>query len=418
MQVVRSLCVWGFLLTIGVLPAGTANWPQFRGPAGDGLSAELKLPIEWGPSKNVVWKQPIAGKGWSSPVIFEGRIYLTSAVPRPDGSKGDVSLRALCLSADTGKTIWDSEVFPQPAKGAPSIHGKNSHASPTPIISDGRIYVHFGHQGTACLDLDGKVLWTNRSLPYRPVHGNGGSPICLDDLLIYSADGGDTRFVIALDRRTGLLRWKTERTWASTSKFSFSTPLEITVGKQKQIVSAASDAVVAYGPVDGREIWRVRYSGYSVIPKPVYAHGLVYVCTGYPAPALLAIRPDGHGDVTDTHVAWKLKKSVPATPSVLVVGNELYLVSDAGMASCVDARTGNVYWQQRLGGHYSASPLFAGGRIYFQSEEGVGTVIMAGTKFEQVGKNDMEERSLASFAAADGALFIRTEHNLYRVQAR
>jgi outer membrane protein assembly factor BamB len=400
-------------------PCRAGDWPQFRGPAGDGSSAESNLPIEWGPSKNIVWKQAIPGTGWSSPVIGNGRIYLTTAVPQAGTGAKDVSLRALCLEAGTGKTIWDTEVFGQEGKGAARIHGKNTHASPTPVLCDGRLFVHFGHQGTACLDLDGKVLWRNRSLTYKPVHGNGGSPICVDDLLVYSADGGDTRFVIALDARTGAVRWKTERTWASGSKFSFSTPVAITVQGRTQIVSAGSDAVAAYDPADGKEIWRVFYpGGYSVIPKPIFANGLVYVCTGYTFPGLLAIRPDGKGDVTDTHVAWKSKKSVPNTPSVLVVGNEIYQVSDGGMATCLDSATGSVLWQQRIGGHYSASPLFAAGRIYFQSEEGVGTVIKAGRKFEQIAKNDLEERSLASYAAADGALFIRTEHNLYRVQPR
>jgi outer membrane protein assembly factor BamB len=419
MQACRSLCVWGILLTSPAASSRAGDWPQFRGPAGDGSSSELNLAVEWGPSKNVVWKLPIAGSGWSSPVVGGGRIYLTSAVPVKGSGAGDVSLRALCLSADTGKTIWDTEVLGQESKGAPRIHGKNSHASPTPVLCDGRLFVHFGHQGTACLDLDGKVLWRNRSLTYKPVHGNGGSPICVDDLLVYSADGGDTRFVIALDARTGAVRWKTARAWESGSKFSFSTPLAITVHVRKQIVSAGSDAVAAYDPVDGKEIWRVRYAGgYSVIPKPIYANGLVYVCTGYAFPVLLAIRHDGRGDVTDTHVAWKAKKGVPNTPSILVVGNELYEVTDGGLATCLDSATGSVLWQQRIGGHYSASPLFAAGRIYFQSEEGVGTVIKAGRKFEQVAKNDLDERSLASYALADGALFIRTEHHLYRVQPR
>jgi outer membrane protein assembly factor BamB len=323
----------------------------------------------------------------------------------------------MCLSAATGQTVWDAEVFLQDGKSSPSIHGKNSHASPTPVLVDGCLYVHFGHQGTACLDLDGKVMWRNRALTYNPVHGNGGSPIVVDDLLVYSADGGDVRFVVALDRTTGEVRWKTERTWPVASKFSFSTPLLITVQGRKQIVSPASNGVVAYDPADGKEIWRVRYDGYSVIPQPVFGNGLLYVCTGYNAPSLLAIRPDGRGDVTDSHVAWTAKKGVPNTPTPLLVGGELYLVSDGGIATCLDAMTGKVHWQQRIGRGYSASPIYATGRIYFLSEDGVGTVLKAGTAFEQLAKNPMNERSLASLAVSDGALFLRTEKNLFRVQA-
>jgi outer membrane protein assembly factor BamB len=394
------------------------NWPEFRGPTGQGIVQKGDLPVEWSGTKNVVWKQPIPGTGWSSPIVYDGRIYLTTAVPLANGRDGDQSLDALCLDAKTGKVLWQTDVFRQNGTTAPRIHGKNSHASPTPLTDGKRLFVHFGHQGTACLDLAGKVLWRNTSLTYEPVHGNGGSPILVDDLLVFSCDGGDQRFVVALDARTGKVRWKTDRPGESDRKFSFSTPLVITVNGQKQIISPGSDMVGAYDPATGREIWRVRYNGgYSVIPRPVYGHGLVFVCTGYTTPALLAIRTDGQGDVTDTHVAWATRKNVPHSPSLLLVGDELYMVSDNGMASCLVARTGNVHWQQqRLPGNYSASPLYAGGKIYFQSEQGVGTILKAGTRFEVVGRNPMGERTLASYAVADGALFLRTEKNLYRIQ--
>lgn len=418
MQRCRSWCVVGILVTAAATPAAAGDWNQFRGPAGDGISPDTGLAVEWGPEKNVVWKQPVPGRGWSSPVASGGRVYLTTAVPVEGSPTKDVSLRTLCLEAADGKTVWDTEVFAQDGKTSPRIQSKNSHASPTPLLCDGKLYVHFGHQGTACLGLDGKVLWSNRSLTYEPVHGNGGSPICVDDLLIFSADGRDKPFVAALDRATGEVRWKVPRSWKSSSRFSFSTPTLIEVAGRKQVVSPGSDGVAAYDPADGKEIWRVRYQGYSVIPKPLYGHGLVYVCTGYSLASLLAIRPDGTGDVTATHVAWKARKAVPYTPSPLLVGDELYMVSDNGAASCLDARTGKVHWQERIGGAYSASPVYAAGRIYFLSESGLGTVIKAGTAFEVVAKNALDERALASYAAADGALFVRTEHNLYRVQAR
>jgi outer membrane protein assembly factor BamB len=401
-----------------VTPLQADDWPEFRGPTGQGLLLSGSLPTEWGPAKNVAWKQEIPGKGWSSPVVVNGRIYLTTAVPIKDSATKDLALEALCLDAKTGQTVWETKVFQQDGAKSPAIQGKNSHASPTPLVSGDRLYVHFGHQGTACLDLEGNVVWRNDTIKYAPVHGNGGTPIVVDDLLIFSCDGGDKRFVVALDRGTGQVRWQTDRDVNVVKKFSFSTPLLITVNGQKQVISPGSNVVSALDPATGKEIWRVRYNGYSVIPRPVYGHGLLFIVTGYDASTVMAIRPDGQGDVTDTHVAWTIRKNAPHTPSLLLLGEELYMVSDGGMASCVDAKTGKVHWQQPLERHYSASPLAADGKIYFQSEEGVGTVIKAGKQFEQVARNDLGEHALASFAAADGALFIRTEKGLYRIEAK
>jgi outer membrane protein assembly factor BamB len=392
--------------------AQAGDWQQFRGPTGQGLVLNGTLPTTWSKSKNVVWKQEIPGKGWSSPVVAGGRVYLTTAVPRDNG---DQSLRAVCLDADKGNIRWDKEIFRQNGKQAPPIHGKNSHASPTPLVRDGKLFVHFGHQGTTCLDLDGKILWRNTSLRYAPVHGNGGSPILVDDMLVFSCDGGDQRFVVALNVADGKVRWKTPRTVEASKKFSFGTPLLIDVGGRKQIISPGSNVVSAFDPEDGKEIWRMRYNGYSLIPRPVYGHGLLFICTGYDRPSLLAIRPDGKGDTTDTHVVWKMSKAAPHTPSPLLVGEELYTISDNGVASCLKARTGQVYWQERLGGSYSASPLFAGGKVYFQSEQGTGVVLQAGKEFKLLSKNPLDERSLASAAVADGALFLRTETRLYRI---
>jgi outer membrane protein assembly factor BamB len=393
------------------------DWPEFRGPDGQGHAMGI-LPTEWGPMRNLVWKQALPGNGWSSPAIVGGRIYLTASVVAK-GAGGGYSLQALCLNATSGKSIWEREVFQEPAN-APRPHGKNSHASPTPLVAGDRLYVHFGHQGTACLDLAGKVLWTNTEQKYSPVHGNGGTPILVDDALVFSCDGGDKTFVVALDRNTGKQLWKTDRTTQPARGFSFSTPLLITVKGQKQIVSAGSDAVMAYDPATGKELWKVRYEGgYSVIPRPVFGHGLVFVCTGYGTPNLLAIRvEDATGDVTETNVVWKSKRNVPHTPSLLLVDYELYMVSDGGQASCLDARTGKVHWQERLERAYSASPLYADGKIYFQSEDGVGTVVKASKEFVKVATNPLKERTLASYAAVDGALFIRTEGNLYRFQSK
>jgi outer membrane protein assembly factor BamB len=285
------------------------------------------------------------------------------------------------------------------------------------LLADGRVYVHFGHQGTACLDLDGRILWRNSSLDYPPLHGNGGSPILAGDSLVFSCDGLREPFIVALDKVTGKIRWKTTREAPAKKKFSFSTPLLITVNGEQQIISPGSGAVFAYDPKSGREIWRARYGeGYSVIPRPVFGHGLIFISTGYDTPTLMAVRPGGRGDVTDTHVAWSLKKGAPNTPSPLLVGDELYVVSDGGIASCVEARTGKVHWQERVGGNYSASPVHANGRVYFQNEEGTAVVLKASREFQKLGENSLGARTLASYAVTEGALFIRTDAHLYKIK--
>ncbi|MCS6852426.1 MAG: PQQ-like beta-propeller repeat protein [Gemmataceae bacterium] len=406
-------------LVAAVIAAGD-DWPQFRGPTGQGLASEGALPAEWGPKKNVAWRQELPGAGWSSPIVYSGVVYLTTAVPVEGANGREQSLRALAVSAATGEKLWETEVFRHAdGPGARRIHPKNSHASPTPLTDGERLYVHFGHQGTAALDLKGRVLWRNNQINYEPVHGNGGTPILAAGALIFSADGADTQRVVALACDTGRLRWATERRTPGFKKFSFSTPLLLRVNGRDQVVSPGPGLVAAYDPRTGGEIWRVRYGdGYSVVPRPVFGHGLVFVSSGFDAPVLYAIRPDGRGDVTATHVAWTLKRGAPLTPSPLLVGDELYLVSDQGIASCLDARSGKVHWQERLGGSYSASPLYGDGKVYFQSEEGVGTVIKAGTRFERLARNDLGERTLASYAVSGHALFIRTEKALYRIESK
>ena len=392
------------------------DWPEFRGPTGQGHAATTKLPLEWSATQNVAWKQPVPGRGWSSPSLSGGRLFLTAAAGEDGATKR--TLRALCLDEPTGKILWDVELFGLEASAAPRIHNKNSHASPTPLVADGRVYVHFGHQGTACLDLDGKVIWKNTDLSYSPVHGNGGSPILVGDKLVFSCDGGSNPFIVALDKSTGKVIWKTPRVTAAKKTFSFSTPLLITVKGKQQIISPGSGAVCAFDPQSGKEIWRARYGeGYSVIPRPVFGHGLIFIGTGYDTPIVMAIRVDGTGDVTDTHVAWTLKKGAPNTPSLLLVGAEVYMVSDGGIASCVDAKTGTVHWQERVGGNYSASPIYANGRIYFQNEEGIGVVVKAGQEFQKLSSNDLGERTLASYAVANDAFYIRTEQHLFKVKA-
>jgi outer membrane protein assembly factor BamB len=403
-----------------VVPLGAADWPQFRGPKGDGHASARNLPTTWNETTNVAWKAEVPGKGWSSPSLFQNRIYLTTAAPLEAGGSedGELSLRTLCLDAATGKLLWNTEIFRQEAV-APKIHTKNSHASPTPWIENGRVYVHFGHQGTACLDMSGKILWRDNTHAYEPVHGNGGSPLVALGLVVFTCDGAENPYVVALSASTGEERWRFSRSSESKNKFSFSTPVLIEVNGQQQLITAGSGVVNALEPATGREIWHVNYGdGYSVIPKPIFGHGLVYVVTGYGAPIVMAIRPDGSGDVTDTHVAWTAKKGAPHTPSLLLAGDELYVVSDKGLATCLDARTGKEHWQERIGGNYSASPIYADGKIYFQSEEGPAIVLKPGKSFEKLSDTGFKERTLASYAVGDSSLFIRTERNLYRVEQK
>ncbi len=407
------------LLAIATLPAGAAeNWPEFRGPTGQGHSSQTNLPTSWSETENVAWKVPVPGKGYSSPIFVDGRIYLTTATSEnADSIKADRSLRALCFDAADGEIIWDVEVFHQDGPTAPHINSrKNSHASPTPAAEGKRLYLHFGHQGTACLDFDGEIIWQTRELRYEPHHGNGGSPVLVDDKLIFSCDDVNHPFVAALDKRTGKVLWKTPRVTAAELKFSFSTALLIDVNGRKQVVSPGSGAVCAYAPDSGKEIWRVSYGeGWSLVPRPVYGHDLLFTNTGWGIPRLLAIRPDGKGDVTKTHVQWSIDKAVPQVPSLLLVGDELYAVKTSGVVWCVDARTGNNLWSNRVLGPCSASPLYADGKIYIQDETGRAAIIKPGKKFVKLGENKLDEPVFASYAVGDGALFIRGEEHLYRI---
>ncbi len=411
-----ALLVIGCLSSgLGSSSAGETEWPQFRGPTGQGLSQAANVPIQWNATEGVAWKVELPGKGWSSPVLSKGRLYLTSA--ETDAGGGDVTLHALCLDSTDGHVLWDTEVLhPDPSQVA-AMHRKNSPASATPIVTSDRVFVHFGHMGTAALDLTGKVVWRQTELPYPPTHGNGGSPVLVGDALIFSADGQKDPCVVALDAATGAVRWKTARNSPAKKQFSFSTPLAIEVGGVKEIISPGSGFVGAYAPADGHELWRVGYGeGYSVVPRPVYAHGLLFLGSGFDHPSFYAINPEGAtGDATATHVAWSLNKGAPLTPSAVVVGDEVYFVSDTGIATCAAASTGEVFWNERLGGNFSASPIAVDGRIYFQNETGVGYVVKAGKTYELLATNDLGERSLASPAVADGALYIRTESHLWKI---
>ena len=384
------------------------DWPAFRGPTGQGHSSEHGLPLEWSESSNVLWKTPVVGRGWSSPVVADGRVWLTTAT-----DDGEGSLRLLGYDVETGQEVVNVEVFR--VVETASANPKNSQASPTPIVDvgGGRVYVHFGADGTGAVTTGGDVVWT-ATFPYVTQHGNGGSPVLHDGQLFLSVDGYDTAYVVALDAATGQERWRTPRRQPISQ--AYSTPLVIRVGDRDQLFSIGAFRATAYDPASGEALWEVSYGdGFSNVPAPVYGHGMVYIATGFQVPSLIAVRANGQGDVTRTHTAWTLRRGAPLTPSPLLVGDELYVVSDLGVATCVDAATGAIYWQHRLGGNFSASPIWADGRIYFQSEEGETTVITPGTEFQLLATNELDGVTLASPAVADGSLFIRSHDHLYRI---
>ncbi|MGB7219918.1 MAG: PQQ-binding-like beta-propeller repeat protein [Vicinamibacterales bacterium] len=414
--VVAAIVVSGFPGLSAVEGSRTVHaedWPQFRGPGGQGHSTERGLPVEWSETRNIVWKTRIQGLGWSSPVVAGGRVWITTAVKDRSGS-----LRALAFDVETGREVVNTEVFRVGNVDAPNP--KNSLASPTPIVDGDRVYVHFGSDGTAALTTAGEIVWKTR-LQYESMHGNGGSPIVYQDLLIFSCDGPDTAFVVALDKATGKVRWKTARRRPFDQ--AYTTPLVIRVGDADQIVSVGAYRAAAYEPLTGKEIWRVSYpvrfpEGFSNVLRPVYGHGLVFISGGFNEPSFLAVRADGKGDVTSTHVAWTLTRGAPLTPSPLLVGDELYLVNDTGVAMCLDAKTGQPYWQARIGLGFSASPVFADGRIYFQSEDGVTTALAPGKVFQKIATNELDGAMLSSMAISGGSIFIRTNHDLYRIGDR
>jgi outer membrane protein assembly factor BamB len=409
---VRTVAIAAILLLLLYQPAEARQWPEFRGPTGQGHSEERGIPLEWSETRNVRWKVPVPGSGWSSPVIADGRVWMTTAVQGAGTRKSAISLRALAYDMSTGRELVNIEVFRIDRPGA--INGKNSRASPTPILDGDRVYVHYGADGTAALSTAGDVLW-RAHLSYDSQHGNGGSPALYRDLLIVNCDGnGGDAFVAALDTRTGKTRWRTERRLPADQ--AYSTPLIVRVGEQDQVVSVGAFRTAAYDPANGKELWRVSYGdGFSNVPRPVAGNGVVYIATGFQQPALIAVRADGRGDVTNSHIAWTLRRAAPYTPSPILVGTELYMVNDGGIASCLDAATGAARWQHRLNGTFSASPIAADGRIYFLSEDGVTTVIAPGTVYRELAVNELDGATLASMAVADRSIFVRSATHLYRI---
>ena len=401
---------------VPVVSAG-GNWPEFRGPRRDGHADSAGLPLRWSATENIAWKTRIDGRGWSSPVLWGNQVWMTTATV--DGRK----LSAVCVDRDSGKIVHDIHVFS--VERPQRIAAGNSYASPTPVIEERRVYVHYGTYGTACLaTATGRVVWKRRDLKcdHESGAGPGSSPTLVDNLFVVNVDGRDVQYVIALDKTTGKTVWKTDRSVdfkrsPVNQRKAYSMPIVLTRGPSTQLVSPGAKAFIAYDTATGNELWKVRHRGFSVAPRPVFGHGLIFALIDHDSPELWAVRPDGKGDVTDSHVVWKMKRSMPSRSSPLLIGDLLFLVNRAGIASCLEARTGKLVWKQRVQGKYSASPIYANGRIYLFNEESVGTVIKPSRKLEVLSLNRLpNEQLLASPAIAGRSLFVRTENHLYRIE--
>ncbi len=410
--------LFGIALLALCSPAKSENWPQFRGPTGQGLSSETDVPSTWNFTENVAWKKDVLGAGWSSPICWGDCVFVTTAVQ--DG----VSYRAIALNCTNGATLWDKEVARQNIGGRKE--GRNSYATPTPATDGSLIYVVLFDGWFSALDFNGTVIWENKDYPFYSQHGLGTSPILWNDLLIMARDGssesGDKRvgwqipwdksFLVALDKHTGKERWKAPR---GLSRIGHVVPVVWTNAEGIPfIISAAGDVVQGFSAASGDRVWTSHNKGEGVVPSLATGEGLVYAACGFSGrDSIKAFRLNGRGDLRETNLVWEQKKNMPHIPSLLYVTPFLYSVSDTGMAMCLQGNTGEVRWQHNLGGSFSASPIYAAGKIYFLSDDGETTVLQAGADYRLISKNPLNEKCQASPAVFRKHLFIRTEHNLF-----
>ncbi len=425
----RSILSALFLAILAVGVAGAEkNWPQFRGPQGNGAIAAKNVPVSWSETNNIAWKVSVPGRGRSSPVVMGDRIWLTLAVEQGTERKrieGDdmqttehISLEVVCLDARKGGILWHTKLF-DVDKPAP-VHWFNSWATPTPVVESGRIYCDFGTFGTACLNSkSGKVVWKTQ-LPVDHQVGPGSSPLLYKKLLVLVRDGRDAQYVAALDKKTGKQVWRTERPPIETSsgnlKKSFVTPLLVKSAGHMQMISPGAHWVVSYDPATGKEFWRARHgNGFSIGSCPVFNEGVAYFSTGCMKPQMCAFRVDGAGDVTTSHATWKTMRQVPVMSSPVMIGDEIFWTSDDGMANCADTKNGDAFWQERLNQQHLASPLLAEGRVYFFGKEGKTTVVKAGKAFEKLSENLLEGTVIATPAIVDRTIYLRTDTHLYRI---
>jgi outer membrane protein assembly factor BamB len=402
------------------------SWPRFRGPNGQGHSSERNLPLHWSSTSNVVWKTSVPGEGWSSPIVWDGKVFLTSATE--NGTKCHV----FCIDAQNGKIVWDKHVFDQQPRRK---EGKNSYATPTPTTDGKSAFAVFGDGSVVALDFGGNVLWTNREVRFYSRHGLGSSPILYDGLLLMAYDGSnpvqaagnypqvsddertgwqipwDKALLVALDTKTGKRVWTGKR---GLSRIAHVTPIIANVDRKDQIISGAGDRLQGFDPKTGELIWSIYAQGEGVTPSPVLGDGVVFASSGFEKTTLRAIKLGGaKGDVTESHIAWEQRKGVPTQPSPIFAKPYLYAITDGGIASCFDPKTGEIVWQERVGGSFSASPVFADGKIYFLSETGETAVIAPGPEFKVLAKNPLGEKCQASMAVSGKRLFIRSDKDLF-----
>ncbi|MEI7684310.1 MAG: PQQ-binding-like beta-propeller repeat protein [Planctomycetota bacterium] len=412
----RMLAAWCFFLSTA-LWAHADDWPRFRGSEGQGVSNETGLPIKWGPKENIAWKTPVPGEGWSSPVVWGKRVFVTST------TEAGKSCHILAFDAETGAQLWDREVLRQQP---PHKRGENSHATSTPTTDGERVYAVFGEGGIAAVTVAGEPVWTYQDFKFHSHHGLSASPVLYKDLLIMTYDGSsktnaavgwqkpwDGALVVALDSATGKVRWKSPR---GLSRLAHATPLIVNVAGRDVLASPAGEVVQGFDPQNGKLLWTVPAIGEGVTPSPAIGEGMMFTASGFGATALRAIRLEGGADNTSRQVVWDTKKGVTTIPSPIYVKPYLYMATEKGIAYCLDAATGKQIWQERLPGSYAASPVYADGRLYFLSETGETTVLEPGSAFRILAQNPLGERCQASMAVANGRFFIRTRENLYAIR--
>jgi outer membrane protein assembly factor BamB len=419
-------------LAVG-LPVARADWPEFRGPwqnghvTAPGATKPAGFPLRWSETHNVRWKTPIPHRGWSTPVVMGGQVWLTTATE--DGH----DFFAIGLDAETGAIRFHEKVFhsenPEPLGNGASM---NCYATPSPALEPGRVYVHFGSFGTACLDTaTGQVLWKREDLRCRHYRGPSSSVVLFENLVILTFDGVDLQYHVALDKATGKTVWKTNRSVAWNDedvpgqmardgdlRKAHSTPLLATVAGRPLMLSAGAKAAYGYDPRTGRELWRVQYPDWSVAPRPLYHQGLAFFVTGLNKKELWAVKTDGAGDVTDTGVVWKLKTRVGKYASPILVDGLIYTAAEESFITCLDAGTGEVVWTERVGGKFAASPIYADGRMYFFDQQGTTLVLKPGRNLEVLATNTLAGGFMASPAASGRAFYLRTRTHLYRVETR
>ena len=414
---VNCLIRFSLLMAVGIIGTQAENWPCFRGPTRQGISLETNLPLEWSATQNVRWKTPISGQSWASPIVWEGSVFVVTA------TEEGVSCRVIALDRETGKIIWDREAFKQTA-GHKS--DRNSNATPTPCTDGERVYAVFGDGSFAALDFAGRTQWVNRDFPFYGEHGLGTSPILWEDLLIMARDGShpppDTRpgwhepwdqaFLIALDKRSGKLRWKASR---GRSRIAHVVPSIWTAPDGRtQVISGAGDVVQGFDAKSGELVWTSKNIGEGVVPSIVLGDGLAYTASGWGGrESIKAFRLGGKGDLGESNLVWEQRKAMPHIPSFLYLPPYLFTITEGGIVMCLQGDTGQVVWQERLSGSFSASPVAAEGHIYLLSDAGETTVVDGGPRFKVVARNSVEEKTQASIAISHGQLFIRTVNNLF-----